>query len=157
MSGLRAEIITADKTEATGLCPYCSGTAILFDQIKQIKAPSAIIPFNLTKEDCKQAYLRVARKAVFTSSEYKRTVLVDSFRGIYMPYWSCSVVYKGEVRVPLSTDQAIPRLGKVSNLCADRGAVCAGCQLLLSLLKESLKNPARQNNAAESSREIHCL
>ncbi len=94
-----AELITTDKTDATGFCPYCGNTAILFDRLRKVKMPAYIIPFQLTKEDCKKAYRRAARKAVFTPARYKRPELIDSFRGIYMPYWSYSVRQKGTAKV----------------------------------------------------------
>ena len=95
--GCGAELLTTEETEATAFCSYCGNPSILFDRLQKIQYPSWIIPFQLTKEDCKRAYLREARKAVFTPSKYKKRELIDSFRGIYMPYWSYQVEQKGTV------------------------------------------------------------
>ena len=94
-----AELMTTEETEATAFCPYCGGTSLLFDKLRKEKRPDYIIPFQLTKEQCKAAYRREARKAVFTPAKYKKAELVDSFRGIYMPYWSYRVEQKGSVAV----------------------------------------------------------
>lgn len=94
-----AELITADKTDATGFCPYCGNTAILFDRLRKVKMPAYIIPFQVTKDDCKKAYRRAARKAVFTPARYKRPELIDSFRGIYMPYWSYRTHHEGQAKI----------------------------------------------------------
>ena len=94
-----AELLTTDSTDATAFCPYCGGTFILFDRLRRVKMPAWVIPFQLDKEACKRAYLKAAHRAVFTPSRYKKAELVDSFRGIYMPYWSYAVEQKGTARV----------------------------------------------------------
>ena len=99
-----AELTTTDKTDATSFCPYCGGASLLFDEISQENRPDYIIPFRRTKEDCKKAYLAAARKEILTSSRYKKKELVDSFRGIYMPFWSYRVEQKGEAGVPALGD-----------------------------------------------------
>ncbi|MBQ1641873.1 MAG: hypothetical protein II104_02355, partial [Oscillospiraceae bacterium] len=75
-----AELMTTDETDATAFCPYCGNTSLLMDKMRKAKRPSYIIPFQITKEECKAAYLREAKKAVFTPSEYKKEELIDSFR-----------------------------------------------------------------------------
>ena len=94
-----AELMTTDETDATAFCPYCGNTSLLMDKMRKAKRPSYIIPFQITKEECKAAYLREAKKAVFTPSEYKKEELIDSFRGIYMPYWSFRVEQQGEAHI----------------------------------------------------------
>ena len=94
-----AKLLTTDQTDATAFCPYCGGASVLFDRLRQVQYPSLIIPFQLDKDDCKRAYLKAAKKAVFTPSRYKKTEYVDSFRAIYMPYWSYSVRQKGKATV----------------------------------------------------------
>ena len=94
-----AELLTTDQTDVTAFCQYCGGTSILFDRLRSVRYPTWIIPFQLDKEDCKRAYRKAARKAIFTPSRYKKEEYVESFRGIYMPYWSYSVEQKGNARV----------------------------------------------------------
>lgn len=89
--GCGAELVTADQTDVTAFCSYCGSADFIFDRFEDRKRPDGILPFTLTKEQCIENYLRVAKKAVFTSSRYKSREAVESFRGIYMPYWSYSV------------------------------------------------------------------
>ena len=98
-AGCGAELMTAETTEATAYCPWCGNTSVLFGRLRSIKYPKYIIPFGLTKEECKQAYLREAKRAIFTPYKYKKAEFVDSFRGIYMPYWSYRVEQKGIAHV----------------------------------------------------------
>ena len=101
--GCGAELLTTDNTEATAFCPYCGGTSILFDRLRQVKYPKWIIPFQLDKKACKREYMKAARRAIFTPARYKRPELIRSFRAIYMPYWSYGIEQKGEAKVTAET------------------------------------------------------
>lgn len=48
------------------------------------KRPDYIVPFQITKEDCKKAYGKMMRHAIFAPKELKDPRNVDNFRGIYM-------------------------------------------------------------------------
>ena len=90
------ELLTTDKTDAIGFCPFCGGASMLFDRIHQEWEPQYIIPFRITKEDCKKAYVQHAEKAIFSSKKYRDPQLIDGFRGIYMPYFNYQAIQKGK-------------------------------------------------------------
>ncbi len=90
------EMISGD-TDVTSFCSYCGSANILTGRISKERRPRFIIPFQKTKEDCKKAYARKLGKAFFVPKELKDPNFIDSFRGIYMPYWSYLVIQKGEV------------------------------------------------------------
>ena len=89
------QLETPDETDAMGFCPYCGGASLLFDRIRKQWPPATVIPFSVTKEQCKQAYLKEAGKHPFVSKKYKDPALLETFRGIYMPYWSYRVRHRG--------------------------------------------------------------
>lgn len=80
--------IISDDTEASTYCLFCGNPTIFADRISKEKCPDYIIPFKLTKEDCKKAYLKKVRKAFFVPKEYKKEEFIEGFKGVYMPYWS---------------------------------------------------------------------
>lgn len=90
------EMISGD-TDATSFCSYCGSANILTGRISREQRPRFIIPFQKTKEDCKNAYAQKLRKAFFVPKELRDPRVIESFRGIYMPYWSYRVLQKGEV------------------------------------------------------------
>ena len=90
-----AELLTNDQNDAVGFCPYCGGASMIYDRVRKNWTPGSIIPFQITKDQCRKAYLNEARKHLLVSSKYKRASFIDSFRGIYMPYWSYNVKHKG--------------------------------------------------------------
>lgn len=90
------EMIGGDQ-DATAFCSFCGAANILTGRLTQEKRPGYIIPFKKTKEDCKQAYARKMRWALFAPRQLRDPAYIDSFRGIYMPYWTYKLEQKGEV------------------------------------------------------------
>ena len=89
------ELLTTDQTDAVGFCPFCGGASMLFDRIHRQWEPEYIIPFQITKEQCKVLYAKEAKKSIFTAKQYRDPQLIESFRGIYMPYYNYRVKQKG--------------------------------------------------------------
>ena len=106
-----AELAVNDENDAVGFCPYCGGTSMLFDRVRQTWVPDGIIPFKVTKEQCKQAYLEEVRKHPFVSRKYSNPELVESFRGIYMPYWR----FEGRQQEPFKVEKVETIDGKTKD------------------------------------------
>ncbi len=90
------EIFTTDN-EAASFCSFCGASTILSSRIAKEKRPKYIIPFKVTKEDCKEAYGKKMKKAFFAPKELRNPKYIDGFRGIYMPYWTYQLTQKGRV------------------------------------------------------------
>lgn len=88
------ELLCTDNSAAE-FCSFCGASTILTSRLKSEKRPHHIIPFQKTKEDCKKAYQKLLRYAVFAPRELKDPDYIDSFRGIYMPYWSYHIAQRG--------------------------------------------------------------
>ena len=93
------ELMTVDKNDAVGFCPYCGGASMIFDKVRKEWAPEYVIPFSITKEQCKQLYINEVKKHPFVSKKYRDPQLIESFRGIYMPYWNYVAEQKGTFKV----------------------------------------------------------
>lgn len=89
-----AEIFSEDNT-AAAFCSFCGSSTLLSSRISMEKRPDAIIPFKKTKEDCVAAYKKMMQRAIFAPDDYKDETCIDSFRGIYMPYWVYDVKHSG--------------------------------------------------------------
>lgn len=88
------EILSTD-TSAAEFCTFCGASTILHSRLTQEKRPNYIIPFQKTKEDCKQAYSKMMKKAIFAPTALKNPKYIDGFRGIYMPYWAFYLTQEG--------------------------------------------------------------
>ena len=97
-----AELVSNDKNDAIGFCPYCLGASMLFDKVRREWKPDYVIPFEFNKEQCKEAYIREVKKHPFVSRKYCDPELIESFRGIYMPYWYYEGVQNGRYYLKMS-------------------------------------------------------
>ena len=100
-----AELLTTDKNDAVGFCQYCGGASMIYEKMRQEWKPDYIIPFKITKEDCKKQYCKEVRRHPFVSGKYSKADLIESFRGIYMPYWNYRAVMNGQFRVPAKSER----------------------------------------------------
>jgi len=91
-----ANIYTTEETGVT-FCSYCGSQAFLESRIMGDDniAPDMIIPFRISKDQCRQIYQEKIKSAWFLPSKMKKDTEIDKFRGIYMPCW----VYSGESEV----------------------------------------------------------
>ena len=78
--------LTCQETDVTAVCAYCGGANIVFHRLRDERRPDTIIPFSVTKEQCKDAYIKAVRKSFLTPSQLKKADQIESFRGIYLPY-----------------------------------------------------------------------
>lgn len=92
-----------DDTDVTAFCSFCGAANVLSSRLVKEKRPDKIIPFKVTKEQCKKAYLEKAKKTWFVAKEYKDAKYVDGFRGIYMPYWQYDQCAKGKLTLKGTT------------------------------------------------------
>ncbi|MBO6015256.1 MAG: hypothetical protein J6P60_01550, partial [Lachnospiraceae bacterium] len=88
------ELMSTDN-EATSFCSFCGASTILDSRLSQEKRPDYIIPFEKTKEDCKNAYVSMMKRAIYAPSALRDQKHIDGFRGIYMPYWIYHITQKG--------------------------------------------------------------
>ena len=87
--------IISSSTAAAEFCSYCGASVVLESRLSREKKPATIIPFSKTKDDCKAAYKNMMKGAIFAPNDIKDNTYIDSFRGIYMPYWIYDIENKG--------------------------------------------------------------
>lgn len=92
--------IIGEDTSAAEFCSFCGASTVLESRISKERRPNYIIPFQKTKDECKEAYLSFVKKAVFAPKELRDARCIDSFRGIYIPYWAYFVDQKAHVSMP---------------------------------------------------------
>ena len=113
-----AEIV-ADSDEAVTWCSYCGSPATLKSRLTRIRRPDRVIPFKITKEDCTRRYRELARKQIYAPSALLKKGKTDSFRGIYMPFWTYAFKREGTYRFPGRTDVTVGNERITTNYMAD--------------------------------------
>ena len=91
------EIISTAES-ATEFCTYCGAQVMLEQRLDQAKRPDLILPFMKTRDDLKKCYRAKIRKAIFAPRDMKDPAAIDSFRGIYMPYWVYEIEKHGHAQ-----------------------------------------------------------
>ncbi len=80
-----ANLLTFDDTAVT-FCSYCGSSMVIEPKLYKEEAPSYVIPFKLTKDDCENIYKKRVNSFPFAPKYLKQDVVISKFRGIYMPY-----------------------------------------------------------------------
>ena len=94
-----AELLTNDANDAVGFCPFCGGASMIYSKIRQQWKPDIVVPFSVTKDNCKLIYQMEAAKSPFVSRKYRKPGSADSFRGIYFPFWIIDADYDDDYSV----------------------------------------------------------
>ncbi len=92
------ELFTTDN-EMTDFCSFCGSSVVFESRIANEKRPDYIIPFQKTKDDCKEEYLKLIDKAFFVPKALKSPEYIDGFRAIYMPYWIYDVKQQEKINL----------------------------------------------------------
>lgn len=83
-----ATVTLTDQTSAK--CPFC-GTPLVIEQaeVKRVWKPEYLIPFNIEKKECDDIFSKWINGKFFCPSKFKKgNVVADSFKGVYLPYWT---------------------------------------------------------------------
>ena len=82
--------LESTEDSVVGFCPYCGGQSMLQSKTEG-KPIEGIIPFQITREQCGRRYRDFARKVPYLPRELKKPEFLQSFTGIYMPYYKYDV------------------------------------------------------------------
>ncbi len=116
--GCGAVLTYADDTDVTSVCAYCGNRNIMFERIRGERRPDSIVPFTVTKEDCIRRYRAIARRAFLSPGYLRKNSQVESFRGIYMPYFDYYASLDEDITFDSETE--IDRQGNTTYYEVDR-------------------------------------
>ncbi len=97
------ELMSTDS-DATAFCSYCGSHQILEERLSLQERPQRIIPFKITKEDCKKTYASKLKRSLFAPKVLKDPTHIDEFRAIYMPYWFYNFRQEGKITLNGTTE-----------------------------------------------------
>lgn len=79
--------VYSTENSINGFCSYCGAHTSFESRIQKVQKPELIIPFQVTKDKCRESYKKKVSRSIFTDNDYKNEKKMDKFRGIYIPYW----------------------------------------------------------------------
>ncbi len=93
------EILTDNSTAAT-FCPYCGNSTIMPGRISDMLKPDAVLPFRTTKEDAKNAFLKLCKGKPLLPKFFTQEQQLEKICGMYVPFWlyDCSGDYSGSYK-----------------------------------------------------------
>lgn len=77
----------ADKTTGASSCVYCGNTTIIPQQFSGALRPEYIIPFQITKEQAKEAFKKNCKGKKLLPKNFASNSKLESITGMYVPFW----------------------------------------------------------------------
>ncbi|MGN8817919.1 hypothetical protein ACTNEN_06305 [Oribacterium sp. HCP28S3_H8] len=81
-----AELVAGEHAIVT-YCQYCGSESLIKSDKSVRDFPKTMIPFKLSKEDCKSLYQKKSTRIPFLPDELKNPNYLERFNGFYIPYW----------------------------------------------------------------------
>jgi DNA-directed RNA polymerase subunit RPC12/RpoP len=79
--------IIAEETTAAASCPYCSNPVVMTHRLTGELRPDFIIPFQLNKQQAKNAYQNYLKGKRLLPKVFKEENHIDEIKGLYVPFW----------------------------------------------------------------------
>lgn len=90
-----ARLVSASE-EAVTYCSYCGSEMILESSMAGEKHPKFIIPFKISKTQCKHIYEKELKNKLYVPKEFKDPEFINRFRPFYIPYWMYQVSFRDD-------------------------------------------------------------
>jgi len=85
--------VTTTNLAAIAYCPYCGRASLPYLSTEKQERPERILPFSVTKDEAKKAYRKALGHNFFAPRQLKEDAFLDSFNGVYLPFWSYDVKF----------------------------------------------------------------
>lgn len=77
-----------DALEVANECPYCGSNQVMEASDVKTLAPNGVIPFVIEQKNASERFKKWLDKKWFAPKAAKESAKADSFKGIYLPYWT---------------------------------------------------------------------
>lgn len=91
-----AQIEAKEHTIAT-MCPYCSNTVLITENMQNERRPKCVVPFSLTLDQAKDLITKYLKRRYLRPTTFKLSQVKDNTRMEYIPFWLLSSQTKAHV------------------------------------------------------------
>lgn len=93
------ELLTDDHTAAT-FCPFCDNPTILPSRVSGGLKPDAVLPFQKSREDATEAFLKLCKGKPLLPKEFTSQKRLEKITGMYVPFWlyDCDSDFSGSYK-----------------------------------------------------------
>lgn len=92
-----AVIITEAETTAT-TCSFCGAGVVLGDRLSGALAPAKVIPFTISKDEAKAAFVKWCNKGRLTPKGFMTANRIKGITGLYVPFWLYDLNSRADVQ-----------------------------------------------------------
>ena len=103
--------IVADKQTGATSCPFCGNHVVFKEIFEEGRVPDYVIPFQMSKEDAKQAYRSFVKNKRLLPKVFSAENHIDEIKGVYIPFW----LYDTEVSVDVNYEGTTHKFWSDSN------------------------------------------
>lgn len=79
--------IVADENTGASECPYCGNPIVMKGNFEGDLKPDYIIPFKISKDQAKEAYLNHLKGKKLLPKIFKDQNHIDEMKALYVPFW----------------------------------------------------------------------
>lgn len=95
-----AAVSVYDALQISDVCPYCGSNQVTEEKGADSLAPDGVCPFAVTDKEAGEKFKKWIKGRLFCPKAAKDSAKPDSFKGIYLPYWTfdtnTDVVYSAQ-------------------------------------------------------------
>lgn len=77
-----------DRNVVSAECPYCGSNQVMEAGDTETMAPGGVVPFKITQADASNRFTSWIKNKFFAPKLAKQSARAESFKGIYLPYWT---------------------------------------------------------------------
>lgn len=98
-----------DALEVANECPYCGSNQVMEAADVNTMAPNGVIPFAVTQQTAGEKFTTWLKRKWFAPKAAKESAKADSFKGIYLPYWTFDSDTSSDYRAEYGKDRKVKR------------------------------------------------
>ncbi len=91
--------VYSSETAMTSFCSFCGSDVVLTAKLTRTRRPFAIVPFQVSREQCEERYRRHLNKYHLVPKAYKAAETISHFRAVYVPFWRYHVQSEGQAKL----------------------------------------------------------
>lgn len=96
-----------DALDVASECPYCGSNQVMEAQAKDTLAPNGVVPFQISSDVASDNFKKWIGKKFFCPKLAKESARPDSFKGIYLPYWTFDAQTNTHYRASYGKDRRV--------------------------------------------------
>ena len=101
-----------DAHETAGECPYCGSNQVMEQTDENTMAPSGVIPFQMDAKKASDLFRSWIKGKFFCPKKAKESAKADSFKGIYIPFWTFDADTDSSYHGEYGKDRQVQKDGK---------------------------------------------